>query len=205
MAAKMKAKVGLHRFFDPAPKPNPTKTSKAKGTSSPPPPKRPESPPHDYVLADNPDIAVGAIRVPSFDTSANPSIVHCYVPIALQQRVSQVTHALWPTRHRGRNIRVRTWRTCGKITLCVAGACLEQKERCRTRPPWARSRRSNTYTHVAMAISMERRKPSTCCRARKLQQHDPSTAPHFDEDIDFMVPFWLRGGSDDYQGILQAN
>ena len=60
MIAKMNktVKTGLHRFFDSAPKPDPTKTSKAKEASSPPPPKRPESPPHEYVLADNVDIAV---------------------------------------------------------------------------------------------------------------------------------------------------
>jgi hypothetical protein len=71
MAVKMKAKIGLHRFFDPAPKPDPTKTSKAKEPSSPPPPKRPESPPHDYVLADNTDIAVGDIGAPSFHAAAD--------------------------------------------------------------------------------------------------------------------------------------
>jgi hypothetical protein len=53
-------KTGLHRFFGPVPKPDPTKTPKTKETSSPPPPKRPESPPHEYVLADNADIAVRA-------------------------------------------------------------------------------------------------------------------------------------------------
>lgn len=64
MLAKMNkpAKTGLHRFFNPAPKPDPTKTPKTKESSSPPPPKRAESPPHEYVLADNADIAVRAIR-----------------------------------------------------------------------------------------------------------------------------------------------
>lgn len=45
---------GLDRYFKPAPKGTP------KIPSSPPPPKRAPSPPHEYVLADNSDIAVGA-------------------------------------------------------------------------------------------------------------------------------------------------
>lgn len=45
---------GLDRYFKPAPKGTP------KVPSSPPPPKRAPSPPHEYVLADNADIAVGS-------------------------------------------------------------------------------------------------------------------------------------------------
>lgn len=43
---------GLDRYFKPAPK------GIHKVHPSPPPPKRPASPPHEYVLADNPAIAV---------------------------------------------------------------------------------------------------------------------------------------------------
>jgi hypothetical protein len=47
--------TGLNRYFKPTPKPDPI-----KAPSSPPLPKRPASPPHEYVLADNADIAVSA-------------------------------------------------------------------------------------------------------------------------------------------------
>jgi len=47
-------KDGILKFFSKAPPPS---ASKAKD-ASPPRPKREPSPPHEYVLADNPDIAV---------------------------------------------------------------------------------------------------------------------------------------------------
>lgn len=47
--------IGLNKYFKPASKAEPTKEP-----SSPPLPKRPASPPHEYVLADNADIAVSA-------------------------------------------------------------------------------------------------------------------------------------------------
>jgi hypothetical protein len=47
-------KDGILKFFSKAP---PPAASKAK-EASPPRPKREPSPPHEYVLADNPDIAV---------------------------------------------------------------------------------------------------------------------------------------------------
>lgn len=49
--------TGLNRYFKPAPKPE-----ALKAPSSPPLPKRPASPPHEYVLADNADIAVSACQ-----------------------------------------------------------------------------------------------------------------------------------------------
>jgi hypothetical protein len=49
---QLKKKGGILRFFS---KVNP-KTDKPH--SSPPPPEREPSPPHEYVLSDNPDIAV---------------------------------------------------------------------------------------------------------------------------------------------------
>lgn len=47
--------TGLDRYF----KPKTKAQSSERPAASPPPPKREPSPPHDYVLADNPDIAVG--------------------------------------------------------------------------------------------------------------------------------------------------
>ena len=48
--------TGLNRYFKPAPKPVHT----TKERASPPLPKREPSPPHEYVLADNEDIAVSS-------------------------------------------------------------------------------------------------------------------------------------------------
>ena len=47
--------TGLNRYFKPAPK-----AEAIKAPSSPPLPKRPASPPHEYVLADNAEISVSA-------------------------------------------------------------------------------------------------------------------------------------------------
>ena len=57
---QLKNKGGILRFFS---KVKPTKASKSKKKTSsrpesPPPPEREASPPHEFVLADNPDIAV---------------------------------------------------------------------------------------------------------------------------------------------------
>ena len=48
--------TGLNKYFKPAPK-----AEAVKASSSPPLPKRPASPLHEYVLADNADIAVSAL------------------------------------------------------------------------------------------------------------------------------------------------
>jgi hypothetical protein len=50
---KLEKKDGILRFFS---KVEPV--AKASKADSPPPPERAPSPPHEYVLADNPDIAV---------------------------------------------------------------------------------------------------------------------------------------------------
>jgi hypothetical protein len=51
---ELEKRDGILRFFSKA---VPTTTSSKP--ASPPPPEREPSPPHEYVLADNPDIAVG--------------------------------------------------------------------------------------------------------------------------------------------------
>jgi hypothetical protein len=50
---QLKKKDGILKFFSKAPPPSATPKE-----ASPPRPKREPSPPHEYVLADNPDIAV---------------------------------------------------------------------------------------------------------------------------------------------------
>lgn len=50
---QLKKKDGILKFFSKAPKP-----SAAPKAESPPRPKREPSPPHEFVLADNQDIAV---------------------------------------------------------------------------------------------------------------------------------------------------
>ncbi|KAI5300942.1 hypothetical protein KEM55_003772 [Ascosphaera atra] len=52
VAAEAQRSIGIERYFKRAPA---NAEPKAK---TPPPPKRAPSPPHEYVLADNPDIAV---------------------------------------------------------------------------------------------------------------------------------------------------
>lgn len=51
IVANLNKPKGINRYFKPAPKPE-------GGRALTPPPKRAPSPPHEYVLADNPDIAV---------------------------------------------------------------------------------------------------------------------------------------------------
>lgn len=53
---ELKRDKGILKFFHKVPKG--TKAVEPGREPSPPAPKRPPSPPHDYVLADNPDIAV---------------------------------------------------------------------------------------------------------------------------------------------------
>jgi hypothetical protein len=50
-------KDGILKFFTKVPPPSSKGKAKAE-VASPPPRKREPSPPHEYVLADNPDIAV---------------------------------------------------------------------------------------------------------------------------------------------------
>jgi hypothetical protein len=50
ITARLNKPTGINRYFKPASKDNPP--------HSPPAPKRAPSPPHEYVLADNPNIAV---------------------------------------------------------------------------------------------------------------------------------------------------
>ena len=80
--------TGLNRYFKAAQKPE-----AVKAPSSTPLPRRPASPPHEYVLADNADIAVGAYK--HTRSARNTGIaadrlqptVHCHVSVALQQRL----------------------------------------------------------------------------------------------------------------------
>lgn len=54
---QLKREAGILKFFHKLPK-DTKSAAKSERTPSPPPRKRSPSPPHDYVLADNPDIAV---------------------------------------------------------------------------------------------------------------------------------------------------
>ena len=60
IAAKINKPKGINKYFKPA-------TKGENVHASPPPPKRAPSPVHEYVLADNPDIAVRAL-----ETSTDP-------------------------------------------------------------------------------------------------------------------------------------
>lgn len=64
---QLKRQNGILRFFHPVsakaaqPKGKAGSSREPDATPRAPSPKRPASPPHEYVLADNPDIAVGAL------------------------------------------------------------------------------------------------------------------------------------------------
>ncbi|MDA4133566.1 MAG: hypothetical protein OK454_10670 [Thaumarchaeota archaeon] len=55
---QLKPQDGILKFFHKLPQGQTSAPKKKKKEMSPPAPKRPPSPPHEYVLADNPDIAV---------------------------------------------------------------------------------------------------------------------------------------------------
>lgn len=60
---QLKKQDGILKFFHKVPKQQAVAAAKSKSTSPPPPPKRAASPVHEYVLADNPDIAVGLFPI----------------------------------------------------------------------------------------------------------------------------------------------
>lgn len=63
---ELKKDKGILKFFHQVPKDSkPTKPSREP---SPPPRKRSPSPPHDFVLADNPAIAVSQVAIYAFGT-----------------------------------------------------------------------------------------------------------------------------------------
>ena len=94
--------------------------------------KRPPSPPHEYVLADNPDIAVSSISslvtrprvapVKSNGNTADPPrrAVHLHVPFALQRGFSKDLSPLRASRYRKRCGRRNTWRSNRKTSVCSA-------------------------------------------------------------------------------------
>lgn len=63
---ELKNDKGILKFFHKLPKG--TKPTQADKEPSPPPRKRSPSPPHDYVLADNPAIAVSNLAIIAFKT-----------------------------------------------------------------------------------------------------------------------------------------
>ncbi|KAE9374563.1 hypothetical protein N431DRAFT_455310 [Stipitochalara longipes BDJ] len=75
-------KDGILKFFSKAP---PTSASKAK-EASPPRPKRDPSPPHEYVLADNPDIAF-IVMFRSRFTEAFPKSLYNFGPQELERDI----------------------------------------------------------------------------------------------------------------------
>lgn len=82
---QLKREEGILKFFHKLPK-GTKPTAEPDQTPSPPPRKRSPSPPHDYVLADNPDIAVRKLVFVAWKTRIFASLlslfvflVHCYV------------------------------------------------------------------------------------------------------------------------------
>ncbi|KAF7513257.1 hypothetical protein GJ744_009678 [Endocarpon pusillum] len=78
---------GLDRYFKPAPKG--TRKGTPKVPSSPPPPKRPASPPHEYVLADNADIAFIVMFRSRFHNVFPKSLPH-YGPQDIERGVAEM-------------------------------------------------------------------------------------------------------------------
>lgn len=128
--------VGIQKYFKKGPSPE-----------SPPPPKRPASPPHEYVLADNPDIAVSigspmcySCAVCTFSTRscvppraclpvAFPA-VHRHVPRAFPRRVPPITTTLRSPGHRERSCRYNTWRSYREVTMRITGPGVEPEKGC---------------------------------------------------------------------------
>lgn len=107
---QLKKKGGILKFFS---KVNPKTEKPKKANSSPPPPEREPSPPHEYVLADNPDIAVCfptivrglrvdihvmSRRVLSVDLANYIIPVHRHVPIAVHGSLPQISRQLRASR-----------------------------------------------------------------------------------------------------------
>jgi hypothetical protein len=93
-----------------------TKYFHKKERSETPPPKRAPSPPHEYVLADNPDIAVSCIlavtlykldiaffaffgAVRGCAANASQFLVHRHVPRAFSRSIPAINTTLWTTGH----------------------------------------------------------------------------------------------------------
>ena len=146
-----KPKKGIQKYFSKV-------TEQPPKEDSPPPRKRSPSPPHEYVLADNPDIAVSALRcgvsfsmvyikqfgawicfcdAPSSRVERHgqmlTAIVHCNVQKPLQRRISEITSPLWSPRTRARCRRTHTWRSSRTLPLRVAGVTIESQTRCQVR------------------------------------------------------------------------
>ncbi|KFY45278.1 hypothetical protein V494_01033 [Pseudogymnoascus sp. VKM F-4513 (FW-928)] len=80
---QLKKKGGILKFFS---KVNPKTEKHKKADSSPPPPEREPSPPHEYVLADNPDIAF-IVMFRSRFTEAFPKSLANFGPQELERGV----------------------------------------------------------------------------------------------------------------------
>ncbi|OBT97344.2 hypothetical protein VE01_04297 [Pseudogymnoascus verrucosus] len=80
---QLKKKGGILKFFS---KVNPKTEKPKKADSSPPPPEREPSPPHEYVLADNPDIAF-IVMFRSRFTEAFPKSLANFGPQELERGV----------------------------------------------------------------------------------------------------------------------
>ncbi|OBT66071.1 hypothetical protein VE03_03243 [Pseudogymnoascus sp. 23342-1-I1] len=80
---QLKKKGGILKFFS---KVNPKTEKPKKADSSPPPPEREPSPPHEYVLADNPDIAF-IVMFRSRFTEAFPKSLVNFGPQELERGV----------------------------------------------------------------------------------------------------------------------
>lgn len=153
-APKSKPKKGIQKYFS-------TVAEQPPKEPTPPPRRRSPSPPHEYVLADNPDIAVcarisifihfpkgnGLARVATFATRpgrvlyltsrvlANKCAVHCNVQKPLPRRISQIPCPLWPSGARARCCRSHSRRPSRTLPLRVAGVTLESQAGCQVRPP----------------------------------------------------------------------
>ena len=102
--------------------------------------KRPPSPPHEYVLADNPDIAVSSIRFVlmrpriarvRFNTNSADlprRAVHLHVPFALQRGFPKDVSPLRAPRYRTWCGGLNTWRSDRETTVCSARPGPESKE-----------------------------------------------------------------------------
>ena len=137
--------------------------------ASPPRPKREPSPPHEYVLADNPDIAVRFaplfvwLRV--FDAKRRACadlrkkrglekltfrvLVHRHVSLPIHRGISQKSAQLRPPGAGGRHRRYDPRHTRRALSLCAAGAAAEPQARRQVGTPHAK----NTWTFANIVVN----------------------------------------------------
>lgn len=138
---ELKPQNGILKFFHRVSKDDVAEARKKE--MSPPPRKREPSPPHEYIFADNPDIAVSreadlsrhicektrkcAVALPQ--PWLTNLAVHCHVPQAIRQCYAQVSGTFRPSRAGAGHSARPSCRASRTISLCRSGPPSESQAR----------------------------------------------------------------------------